>query len=266
MMERRRTVPATPVRAILFDFDGTLSTLRHGWERVMEPLMIEMIAGPTRPDQALVEEVRRYIDESTGIQTIHQMAWLAEAVARYGLNPNAAEDAWAYKAEYNRRLMQSVMQRRKALLAGEVLPEAYLMAGSHALLSALRARGIALFVASGTDDPDVNAEAEALGLASFFTLIRGAPLGVVGCSKETVMRRLLESGGYAGEEVCVIGDGKVEIAIGRENGARTLGVAGDEAARRGIDAVKRERLVKADADAIVSDFLALDDILAFLGW
>ena len=28
---------------LLFDFDGTISTLRCGWEKVMKPLMLEMI-------------------------------------------------------------------------------------------------------------------------------------------------------------------------------------------------------------------------------
>ena len=33
------------LKAVLFDFDGTISTLRHGWEQTMESLMLEMIAG-----------------------------------------------------------------------------------------------------------------------------------------------------------------------------------------------------------------------------
>ena len=62
-----------PVRAVLFDFDGTISTLRSGWELVMKPLMLEMIAGGMDWDDALEREVDAYIDESTGIQTILQM-------------------------------------------------------------------------------------------------------------------------------------------------------------------------------------------------
>ena len=72
-----------PVRAVLFDFDGTISTLREGWPEIMAPMMVEMIAGPTEPTDALRAEVAAYIDRSTGIQTIHQMAWLAETAARF---------------------------------------------------------------------------------------------------------------------------------------------------------------------------------------
>jgi phosphoglycolate phosphatase-like HAD superfamily hydrolase len=61
------------LKAVIFDFDGTISTLRQGWEEIMEPLMIEMITGGGLPDDQLTREVKEYIDESTGIQTIFQM-------------------------------------------------------------------------------------------------------------------------------------------------------------------------------------------------
>jgi 4-hydroxy-tetrahydrodipicolinate synthase len=49
----------------------------------------------------------------------------------------------------------------------------------------------------------------------------------------------------------VAGDGKVEIAVGKENGARTLGVASDEAALSGVNETKLRRLEKAGADALL---------------
>lgn len=42
------------IKAAILDFDGTLSTLRHGWEDVMEPLMVEMICGPDHKDDGTV--------------------------------------------------------------------------------------------------------------------------------------------------------------------------------------------------------------------
>ena len=87
-----------PVRAVLFDFDGTVSTLRCGWEAVMKPLMLEMISGGKPYGEELEREVETYISESTGIQTIHQMKWLASTVRERGNNPNAPDDPWWYKA------------------------------------------------------------------------------------------------------------------------------------------------------------------------
>jgi len=262
-MEYLSPPPPGSISAALFDFDGTISTLRRGWEQVMTPLMIDMIAGDTPADQALEDEVREYIDQSTGIQTIYQMKWLAEAVKRHGRSKNMICDPWVYKAEYNRRLMLTVEQRKLSVISGAVAPTDYMMAGSEALLAALCQRGVRLYVASGTDDSDVKKEVNALGLAGYFEKIAGAPAGAEGCSKEAVMAELLRD--MPGQGLCVIGDGKVEISLGKQAGARTLGLAGDEETRRGVDPVKRARLITAGADAITGDFEQLDEILSFMG-
>lgn len=220
----------------------------------MEPLMVELIAGGSQPTAEIIERVRAYIDESTGIQTIFQMKWLVETVRQYGLNPDPADDPWVYKAEYNRRLMQTVLQRRQSLLDGTGRREDFMIRGSEECLRRLVDRGVQLYVASGTDDQDVKQEVEALGLSAYFVRINGAPAGRENCSKESVIRELIGQQGVRGDQLAVVGDGKVEIAIGRENGARTLGVASDERALTGVNPLKRSRLVKAGADAIVGDF------------
>ncbi len=252
------------IEAVLFDFDGTISTLRQGWETVMQPLMIEMISGPHPPDDNLVREVDEYIDESTGIQTIFQMQWLAEAVKRYRRNPEV-RDPWWYKAEYNRRLMNMIENRIKALVEGSSRPEDYMICGVKDFLEALCERGIKLFVASGTDHPDVVREVKALALYHYFAEIAGAPLGRASCSKEWVLRKLIDQHGFRGHQLLVVGDGKVEIGLGREAGAVTLGAATDEVGRRGVNEVKRRRLIKAGAHAIVGDFLCYERILEWLG-
>ena len=263
-MEILHAAVRNPVRAVLFDFDGTISTLRCGWESVMKPLMLEMISGGAW-DDALEREVDDYINESAGIQTIHQMKWLAEAVRSHGRNPGAPTDPWQYKAEYNRRLMQTVDARLSALESGAVSREDYLIAGGEDFLRALTGRGVKLYVASGTDHPDVLREAGALGLTQYFTQIAGAPVGSESCSKEKVVAQLMEQESLQGALFAVIGDGRVEIRLGREAGARTLGLASDEAARRGVNPVKRGRLLSAGADAICGDFTERDAILEFLG-
>jgi phosphoglycolate phosphatase-like HAD superfamily hydrolase len=237
-----------PVYAVLFDFDGTFSTLRDGWEKIMQPLMLEYLGADC---EALIVD---YIAESTGIQTIHQMKWLAEkASAIRGI----ADDPWEYKAEYNRRLMKSVTERRRKVLDGSLSPEEFMIKGSKALLEMLAESGVALYVASGTDDADVKQEVAVLGLEKYFAEIKGAPEAREDCSKEAVIRALIEDKGVAGDRLAVVGDGIVEIAIGKENGARTLGLATDEIKRFGINPVKRKRLINAGADAITGDF---DDI------
>jgi phosphoglycolate phosphatase-like HAD superfamily hydrolase len=264
-MEILQPLPGSKIRieAALFDFDGTISTLRQGWETVMQPLMVEMISGTCPPDEDIVKEVNEYIDESTGIQTIYQMQWLAEAVKRYARNPEV-HDPWWYKAEYNRRLMEMVEKRIKTLEEEGYKPEDYMICGVKNFLEALYTRGVKLFVASGTDHPDVVREVKVLGLYDYFTEIAGAPVGEASCSKEAVLRRLINDRGLCGRQLLVVGDGKVEIGLGREAGAVTLGAATDEVNRRGINEAKRRRLINAGAHAIVGDFIYYKNILEWL--
>ena len=96
-MEILRTPPQSPVRAMVFDFDGTISTLRCGWEEVMQPMLEETLraCGGAESDAEIAALAARYIDESTGIQTIFQMKWLAQQVAQ----PVACQINEAYREE-----------------------------------------------------------------------------------------------------------------------------------------------------------------------
>lgn len=247
------------IRAVLFDFDGTISTLRCGWETVMMPMMVEALGGD---QEAAAREAAAYIDASTGIQTIFQMQWLADRVKARGKIPL---DPWEYKEQYNRRLMETVGRRRESVAQGLVGAEDYLVSGSVAFLRALRHSGVRLYVASGTDQADVVREAQILGVAGYFDSIAGAPPRQANCSKARVIKDLLERSGFTDRELVVVGDGPVEIQLAREAGALALGVASDEALRRGVNHVKRARLLAAGADAIIGDFEDLQEVLVWLG-
>jgi len=93
-VEKRLGTPDIP----LFDFDGTLSRNEGGMGRVMLPVMLESICGNRNVPPEIENEVKDYIDRSTGILTIHQMEWLSKTVHKYGYEQplNATE----YKAIY----------------------------------------------------------------------------------------------------------------------------------------------------------------------
>ncbi len=76
----------------IFDHDGTISTLRQGWEAVMERVCgcnhrraYESL--PNQRIQSLKEDIHEFIDRTTGIQTIEQMYYLVELVHQYGYVP-----------------------------------------------------------------------------------------------------------------------------------------------------------------------------------
>ena len=254
-------IPNGKIRAAVFDFDGTISTLRCGWEKVMRSLMLELLCDGTKETE---DRIDAYIDSSTGIQTVYQMKWLKEQVDAIGRG-DANHDVWWYKDEYNRRLMEEVSRRKERLKTGVDLPEKYLISGAIDFVKMLGESGISLYLASGTDHDDVLLEAEALGVSEYFSVIKGAPRRAEACSKEAVIKMLLNESGLSSDSLLLVGDGKVEIALGAERGCYTLGVASNEETLCGVNPVKRNRLVNAGADLIIGDFTKRDELINWLG-
>ena len=61
-------------KCALFDFDGTISLIREGWQEVMVPYFCEVIEalGTGESEDGIREEVTEFVDRLTGKQTIFQ--------------------------------------------------------------------------------------------------------------------------------------------------------------------------------------------------
>jgi phosphoglycolate phosphatase len=254
MIEVIRRGPRARPRAALFDFDGTLSLMRSGWQRIMQRMMVEVLRQlPGDEAPALVEQhVARAIEQSTGQATIEQMAWLCAEVERRGGQPDSAV---SYKRRYQAQLDLEVVGRYDQLRRGELGADGLLVPGSRGLLEELRGRGVLLLLASGTDLANVLQDATALGIAQYF----GAHIYAPGSrspdfSKRAVIAHLLAEEGLSGPELVAFGDGPVEIVETRAVGGLAVGVAFDEELRAGVDPRKRAMLIRAGADMIVPDF------------
>jgi len=264
-MQIPHNVPRGRFKHVLFDFDGTISLLREGWERIMGPLMVEVITGASEAAPEIEQEVAAYIDESTGVQTILQMERLTEMVRAHGLIPeDQIRDAQAYKWLYNARLMEIVHGRIAKLESGTLTIDDVTVSGAVAFLEELRNRDLTLYVFSGTDAADVRYEAATLGVTPYFKEIWGALDTYEAYSKEKVLREILREHGLHGSEVLVVGDGPVEIRNAKQHGCVALGVASDEARGWGWNEEKRVRLLKAGADILIPDFREHEMLTAYL--
>jgi rfaE bifunctional protein kinase chain/domain len=262
----------SPIRHAVFDNDGTVSTLRQGWEQIMAPVMMKAILGDRygTADDRLFQKVRcrvlDYIDQSTGLQTLVQMEALAAMVCEFGLvPPEKVLDRFGYKKLYNDALMDMVRARTARLRSGRLDVTDFTVKGAVAFLKALRQRGVTLYLASGTDHADVVAESQALGYADLFNGgIYGATGDIENCSKKMVLDRILAEHHLAGPELAVFGDGPVELRECRKRGGLAIGIASDEIRRHGLNPQKRTRLIKAGAHLIVPDFSPAPEMLALL--
>jgi phosphoglycolate phosphatase-like HAD superfamily hydrolase len=251
-------------RSVLFDFDGTLSLIREGWPDVMIPMMVRELqaTGTTEPEAELRRQVEEFVMRLNGRQTIYQMIQLGDEVRRRGGTPR---DPLEYKHQYHDLLWERIAGRVAGLQDGSIDPERLAVPGSHGLLARLQDMGMTLYLASGTDLKYVRNEAEALGVAPYFgPHIYGAIDDYRNFSKQMVLERILRDERLQGGELLGFGDGFVEIEEVKRAGGVAVAVASDEVRRSGVNAWKRNRLIRAGADLVIPDYREQDALLAFL--
>lgn len=246
----------TNFRYAVLDFDGTLSLIREGWQKIMIGYFTEELystpQGKIKDISSLESQASEMIFLHTGQQTIYQCIALAEHIAHMGGTPLSPQD---YKDEYLRRLLHTIENRLSGLRSGSIDPETLTVPGTYHLLSLLKQKGITLYLASGTDEDHVRNEVALLGLSHFFgSHVYGAQLDYKTFSKKMVIQKLIAQNHLTGSELLGFGDGYVEIENVKEAGGFAVGVASNESKRQGIDEWKRERLIRAGADAIIPDY------------
>ena len=257
--------PRGAFRFALFDFDGTISLIREGWQQIMIPYFTDEMAtcpgarGISRDE--LTEIARDFIYMHTGKQTIYQCIELAERITGYGGKPL---EPLEYKNEYLRRLELRIAGRIEELSAKPSAAINHVVPGSFEILEALKSKNVTMFLASGTDEKYVLRESSLLGVNRYFAGIYGAQDDYKTFSKKMVIERIIRENNLHGSELLGFGDGYVEIENVKSAGGFACGVATDEVNRKGIDEWKRNRLTISGADIIIPDFTDTPKLMAYL--
>ena len=260
-----RKIERANIQHALFDFDGTISLVRDGWQSVMVPMMVDVLLEETQTDET-PEELERvvveFVDNLTGKQTIYQMIQLCEEIKKRGGVPKQPLE---YKDLYNSLLLPTVDERIAKLERGEIEAANLRVPMSLEFLQSLQKRGVKRYLASGTDVEFVRHEAGLLGVASYFDGgIFGALREYQNFSKAMVIQRIFDDFNLTGSELLVVGDGSVEIENAKTVGAIAVGVTSVENNRYQMNADKRGRLLHAGADILIPDFQDGDRLLTYL--
>ncbi len=254
--------PRKNISHVLFDFDGTLSLIRQGWPEVMVPMFAEFLpVVPGEPEQSRRQLCYEDIMRLNGKQTIYQMIQLAERIKERGGTPR--DPLW-YKQEYLRRLDLRIHDRVEGLRTGKLSRDELLVHGSRRMLELIGRRGLPMYLASGTDEIYVKAEADQLQLTGFFgPHIYGALDDYKRFSKKMVIERIIRENGINGAQLLSFGDGYVEILNTKEVGGLAVAVASDEAHNGSgrFDAWKHKRLREVGADVVIPDFRDAEALL-----
>jgi len=247
--------PRPRARHIVFDFDGTLSWLRHGWPETMCEIFLRYY--PRRDGESehqVRQELVAEILSTNGQPSIVQMEkFFQRAQTRQASVPAPRE----LLQQYQERLDQ-IIAERSALIAGkQARADDFVVWGARPLLDLLHGRGFRLTVLSGTLESRVREEAALLDLARYFEgRIYGSPAAPGGFAKRAVLDKIMADEGLRGEELVCFGDGPVEIFHARELGGLAVAVASDENHNGSgqMDPLKRSQLLEAGAHVIVADY------------
>jgi phosphoglycolate phosphatase-like HAD superfamily hydrolase len=257
--------PRPGITHIVFDFDGTLSWVRHGWPEIMFGVFRRNLppqSGET--DKQREELFNSIVFGLNGRPTIMQMERFAEVVQERG---GPALEAEALRREFQDQLDTEIAARLADIRSGKAAHDAFVVFAARPVLERLRELRITPIVLSSTIEHRVREEAEALGVDGYFGRhIYGSGVDPSAFSKMAVFRRLLAEEGIQGEHLLSFGDGPVEIASTKELGGLAIAVCSDENNNGSgiMDAFKRRQLLDAGADAALPDFRDAVTILDYL--
>lgn len=252
----------SPISHVIFDFDGTLSWLRHGWPN----LMYSIFRGhwPVQPGEG-EEDVREALMSNilglNGKPTIFQMNTFVERVQGRGARCPTAS---ALFEQYQTALDIEISARSRQVAGEASGTDTFVIHGARVLLEKLQGQGLTLIILSGTIEHRVQEEAALLDLARYFgNHIYGSTPDPAHFSKQNVIERLLREEGIEGKHLLSFGDGPVEIESTRAIGGLAIGVASDEEHNGSgkTDVWKERELRAAGAQHIIADYRAPDALL-----
>ncbi|WP_254507007.1 HAD family hydrolase [Anatilimnocola floriformis] len=261
----RADIPKSGYRAVVFDFDGTLSLLRRNWQGIMVPMMVDHLSrlDTGEPQNSLKKLVEQFVIELTGQPTMVQMQRLAAEIRQRGHMPQAAD---VYFQQYQDSLMLQTNARIRAVTRGHASPDMMAVAGTRRMLDELQLRKIHLVLASGTELKDVKNELQVLDFHTYFEPRVHCPVDQdPKFSKLAVMQQLVKQG-YSARSIIAIGDGPTEILAIKQLGGLAIGLASNEVTGTGVDPLKREHLIRAGADIIIGDYRCWQELFQRLGF
>ena len=246
--------PQPAITHVVFDFDGTLSWVRHGWPDMMRNVFRRVwIPLPGEDDACREELLDSIVLGLNGRPTLVQMLHFVELLRHRG----GACEAEALRVEYQGELDTAIARRLAAIRSGQVPRDAYVVHRGRAFLEYLAQTDLHLIVLSSTIEHRVREEAAALGLSHYFkNRIHGSGENPAGFSKLEVLREILRADGIRGENLLSFGDGPVELECTKQLGGTAVAICSDERENGSgvMDPVKRAQLLAAGADIALPDF------------
>jgi phosphoglycolate phosphatase-like HAD superfamily hydrolase len=246
---------------VIFDFDGTISWLRHGWPKIMLRTFLDYAPATWMTDERQQSQLLSEILSLNGKPSIYQAERFCERASAIG---QRVPEPSALLAQYLDVLRTTVDERINAVRDDIQPRDAFIVWNGRTILDLFYSRGLTLIILSGTAETDVRMEADLLCLSELFGQhIYGSPANGQ-FSKKQVIDRIMRDEHIEGRHLLAFGDGPVEIRFTKAVGGLAIGVASDEEQNGShrMDLAKKEQLIAAGADAVIPDYAEAEGLVA----
>ncbi|MCH2379846.1 MAG: HAD family hydrolase, partial [Pedosphaera sp.] len=213
--------PRPEATHVVFDFDGTLSWIRHGWPEVMQSLMaarFPLSAGESPDDlrTSLFKDMYHFNGQPTSVY----MEAMSQQIQERGGEADPSEMLEAYLVQ----LDKIANGRHEQIRSESCNQDDFIVFGGRALIELMVARGLNVIILSGNPHGQVNEEAELLDLARYCQGHIYGHKDANNFSKQSVIEDLMAEENFSGENLIAIGDGAGEILAAKALGGLAIAI------------------------------------------
>jgi len=250
------------ILAAIVDWDGTISLLREGWNKVMKDYIANYISlNPQKKDLLWAEN---FIKETMGENTVDQMLGMMAKAHENGVKNMPIDQkkrknlAEKQRIKYRKSLEEKM--RSKRIKRAKVHPGEFINKGIKKFLQELKKRNVKIFVISGSEQKErggIEEEVEILKLKHYFEKVFGYNGQIHPYTKENALKWIIKKYKIKNPlQILVVGDGPKEIKTGRDFGTITIGLVSNN--------LSKKNLLKSGADYIVYNPTDLVDCLNYI--
>lgn len=249
------------IRCVVLDYDGTLTTLRKGWDVILTDYANRRINPYNKPCEGLDEAILHLTDHAGGTTPKQLMSRLVNLMKQMKLQPeNEIQSIEYYAKEYADHFQEKIDERVKNF---STTSESYVIESVRPMLDFLSTRKTINYVVTGSCENAVKDELHKLQMINYFEDVYGATLEMEGNLKLNAMNEIMARHSVKPCEILIIGDGSTEIRAASELQLPAIGIASNEH-DGGLCEKKRDLLKGLGANAIIADYSGFQNVWDWL--
>ena len=239
------------IRCVVLDYDGTLTTLRKGWDVILTDYANSRINPYNKPCEGLEEAILHLTDHAGGTTPKQLMSRLMKLMRQMKLLPDSEIKSIEFYAKEYADHFQSMINERVANFS--TASESYVIESVRPMLSFLSSKNTVKYIVTGSCETAVKDELHKLYMIGHFEGVYGATLEMEGNLKLNAINEIMARHEVKPCEILIIGDGSTEIRAAAELKLPAIGIASNEH-DGGLCEKKRTLLKGLGADAIIADY------------